>query len=137
MYSVHGVSVAGGTFPAMIWHDFMSVALEDCEYFPEPEDPVEWIDFNGEYTSSYGGSCSSASVSGTGSDEGAYGCGSDSYSDDYGGSYDDTSSEDTDDGAYAPGKGQEPAPRPEPAPKPAPAPAPQPAPAPPSGGVTP
>ena len=40
MYSVHGVSVAGGTFPAMIWHDFMEVALDGrCETFPEPEQP--------------------------------------------------------------------------------------------------
>ena len=60
MYSVHGVSVAGGTFPAMIWNDFMEVALSGhCETFPEPENPVEFIDFNGEYTSDYGSSSSS------------------------------------------------------------------------------
>jgi hypothetical protein len=53
----------------------MSVALlGHCETFPEPEDPVEWIPFNGEYTSTSGSSCSSASVGGTGSSEGAYGC---------------------------------------------------------------
>ena len=79
MYSVHGVSVAGGTFPAMIWNDFMEVALDGhCDTFPEPENPVEFIDFNGEYTSDYG---SSWSVSGSGSSEGAYGCSS--YDDSY------------------------------------------------------
>jgi penicillin-binding protein 1A len=136
MTSVHGISVAGGTFPAEIWNDFMEVALEECEYFPEPEDPVEWIPFNGEYTSSYGSSCSSSSISGTGGDEGAYGCSSD-----YDDSYEDTStqedSSEEDDGAYAPGKGQKPAPTPTPEPKPTPSPSPPPAPPPPSGGVTP
>ena len=135
MYSVHGISVAGGTFPAEIWHDFMSVALEGhCETFPEPEDPVEWIDFNGEYTSGYSSSCSSSSISGTGSDEGAYGCSSTYDEPSYG---DSTSTDDSssDDGAYAPGRGQKPAPKPEPPPSPAPAPAP--APPPPSGGITP
>jgi penicillin-binding protein 1A len=136
MTSVHGISVAGGTFPAEIWNDFMEVALEECETFPEPEDPVEWIPFNGEYTSSYGSSCSSSSISGAGGDEGAYGCSSD-----YDDSYEDTSTQEDssgeDDGAYAPGKGQEPAPTPEPEPKPSPSPSPPPAPPPPSGGVTP
>ena len=38
MSSVHGISVAGGTFPAQIWHDFMAVALDGhCETFPEPK----------------------------------------------------------------------------------------------------
>ena len=83
MYSVHGISVAGGTFPAEIWNDFMSVALDGhCEYFPEPDDPVDWIPFNGEYTSSSGSGCSDASVGGTGGSEGAYGCYSDSSSSD-------------------------------------------------------
>jgi penicillin-binding protein 1A len=138
MYSVHGVSVAGGTFPAMIWHDFMSVALdkEGCSTFPSPEDPVDWIPFNGEYTSSSGSGCSDASVGGTGSDEGAYGC----YSSDSS-STEESTEEDSDsgeDGAYAPGVGQKPAPKPEPKPKPEPAPAPPPPPPPPpSGGVTP
>jgi penicillin-binding protein 1A len=134
MYSVHGVSVAGGTFPAMIWHDYMEVALDgNCETFPEPENPVEWIDFNGEYTSSYGSSCSSASVGGTGTEEGAYGCGSDD-------SYDSTTTteEDSgnrDEGAYAPGVGQKPAPKPEP--QPSQPTTPPPAPPPPGGGISP
>ena len=36
MSSVHGVSVAGGTFPAKIWHDFMSVALDRTAARPSP-----------------------------------------------------------------------------------------------------
>ncbi len=135
MYSVHGVSVAGGTFPAMIWHDFMSVALdkEGCSYFPEPEDPVEWIPFNGEYTSTSGSGCSSASVGGTGSDEGSYGC----YTDDSSSEETDSDEGSGDDDAYAPGVGQKPAPKPEPKPQPKPEPPPPPPPPPPSGGVTP
>jgi len=141
MSSVHGVSVAGGTFPAMIWHDFMQIALEGhCETFPEPENPVEFTDFNGEYTSSSGSSCSSSSVSGTGSSEGAYGC---SYEE--APVVEEDSSGEGNDGAYAPGVGQKPAPKPEPKPAPAPAPAPPAPPAPvptapeppPGGGVTP
>ena len=53
MSSVHGISVAGGTFPAQIWHDFMDDRALDghCETFPEPQNPVEWIPFHGEYSS--------------------------------------------------------------------------------------
>ena len=40
MRSVHGISVAGGTFPAAIWHDYMMVAHgDDCERFPPPTEP--------------------------------------------------------------------------------------------------
>jgi penicillin-binding protein 1A len=131
MSSVHGISVAGGTFPAEIWHDFMGVALEKygCATFPEPEDPVEWIPFNGEYTSSYGSGCSEASVGGTGSSEGAYGCGA---PEEPAAEEDDSGNDD----AYAPGVGQKPEPKPEPKPKPEPPPPPPPPP-PPSGGITP
>jgi penicillin-binding protein 1A len=139
MSSVHGISVAGGTFPAMIWHDYMSVALDGhCATFPEPRDPVDWIPFDGSYTSDSSSSyCDEESfdTSGSGASEGSYSCGySDSYS--YGGSYyeDDSSSND---GAYAPGRGQKPLPKPEPEPAPAPAPPPAAPPAqpPPSGGT--
>ncbi len=141
MTSVHGISVAGGTFPAQIWHDYMQVALHErdvnkgefCPPFPEPRDPVEWIPFHGSYTSgsSYS-SCGESGVTGSGSSEGSYSCSSYSDStyypeDDGGGGYED---------AYAPGVGQKPAPEPKPAPAPAPAPAPPPPP-PDSGGVTP
>jgi penicillin-binding protein 1A len=133
MSSVHGISVAGGTFPAEIWHDFMSVALDGhCETFPEPRDPVEWIPFHGSYTSDSGSSCVTADVGGTGSSEGAYGCGTP----DYGTGYEEDSS---DQGAYAPGRGQKPAPapdkdKPEPEPEPPP---PPPPPVSPGGGVSP
>jgi penicillin-binding protein 1A len=150
MTSVHGISVAGGTFPAQIWHDYMQPALhfpainkgEFCPPFPSAENPVEWIPFHGQYSSSSGGSsCSYGDVTGSGSSEGSYSCGS-SSSYDYSPSYDtgeDDSDSGRDNGAYAPGVGQKPAPSPRPQPTPAPpAPAPTPAPPPPdSGGITP
>ncbi len=87
----------------MIWHDFMTTALSGhCETFPEPENPVEFIDFNGEYTSDYGSS-SCGDVSGTGSSEGSYGCSS--YDDSY---VEEDSDDGGDNGAYAPGVGQKP-----------------------------
>jgi penicillin-binding protein 1A len=147
MTSVHGISVAGGTFPAQIWHDYMQVALhhpeinkgEFCPSFPEPRDPVEWIPFHGTYSSS-SGSSSCGGVTGSGSTEGSYSCSSSSYYDssydyDYGYGGGDSDSDD----AYAPGVGEEPAPSPKPKPTPAPAPpaAPPAGPPPDSGGVTP
>ncbi len=40
MTSVHGITVAGGTFPAQIWHDYMSTAHgNNCNSFPSPKDP--------------------------------------------------------------------------------------------------
>ncbi|MBX5468390.1 MAG: PBP1A family penicillin-binding protein [Thermoleophilaceae bacterium] len=56
MRSVHGISVAGGTFPAQIWHDFMSVAKGSfCGGFPRPSTPVQWEPFYGKYSRSGGG----------------------------------------------------------------------------------
>jgi penicillin-binding protein 1A len=51
MRSVHGISVAGGTFPAMIWHDFVVPALAKTPplSFPLPTDPVVWQPFHGQY----------------------------------------------------------------------------------------
>jgi penicillin-binding protein 1A len=142
MSSVHGIAVAGGTFPAEIWHDYMETALhqqeinhgEFCPSFPEPRDPVEWIPFHGSYTSdSSSSSCSSSNVTGSGSSEGSYSCS------DYSGSYAPIDSG-SDKDAYAPGVGQKPAPSPKPKPLPQtpvqPAPTPV-APPPSSGGVTP
>jgi penicillin-binding protein 1A len=145
MTSVHGISVAGGTFPAMIWNDYMQVALhrpeinkgEFCPSFPEPQDPVEWIPFTGAYTSdSSSSACSYGGVTGSGSTEGSYSCGSSSsYSPSY--DYDEESSSDDDEGAYAPGVGQKPAPSPQPKPTPAPPAAPPATPGAPGGGVGP
>ena len=143
MTSVHGISVAGGTFPAMIWNDYMQVALhraevnkgEFCPPFPEPQSPVEWIPFHGSYSSdSSSSSCPDADVTGTGSSEGSYSCSSSStsyYDDYYTPTTDSGSDGGEDEGAYAPGVGQKPAPSPKPNPTPAPAPPPE------SGGVTP
>lgn len=37
MRNVHGITVAGGTFPAAIWHDYMQIARKgDCSDFPVP-----------------------------------------------------------------------------------------------------
>jgi penicillin-binding protein 1A len=45
-------SVAGGTWPAMIWHDFMITAKgDDCDDFPVPAEPAEFSPFFGEYAS--------------------------------------------------------------------------------------
>ncbi len=47
MENVHGISVAGGTFPAQIWRLFMSSAIGALESvpFPQPQDWPEWSDF--------------------------------------------------------------------------------------------
>ena len=45
-------SVAGGTWPAMIWHDFMTTAHGDnCDDFPPPTEPAEFSPFFGKYAS--------------------------------------------------------------------------------------
>src|SRR4029079_14136234 len=73
MTNVHGIAVAGGTFPAQLWRPFMSSAacsvraqtwrfcrapamgqLEPVD-FPEPKDYPEWEDFErGQYARSFG-----------------------------------------------------------------------------------
>jgi penicillin-binding protein 1A len=47
MESVHGIAVAGGTFPAQIWRLFMERAVEKLPAldWPEPRDPVVWRPF--------------------------------------------------------------------------------------------
>jgi penicillin-binding protein 1A len=52
MRSVHGIEVAGGTFPAQIWHGFMSVAHKDCKPFPKPTQPAHFGTFYGRNSSS-------------------------------------------------------------------------------------
>ncbi|MDX6438942.1 MAG: hypothetical protein QOF45_1525 [Gaiellaceae bacterium] len=57
MTSVHGIPVTGGSFPAQIWHLFMSSAIGQLEPvdFPEPKDVPEWKDFErGQYARSFG-----------------------------------------------------------------------------------
>ena len=51
MRSVHGISVAGGTFPAMIWNKFMQVAKGGyCSDFPRPKSTISWSPFFGRYS---------------------------------------------------------------------------------------
>lgn len=51
MRSVHGISVAGGTFPAMIWHDFVVPALGNSPVrsFALPTQPAVWLPFHGQW----------------------------------------------------------------------------------------
>src|SRR3954447_2611948 len=42
MTNVHGIKVAGATFPALIWHDYMKVAKGGfCGEFPKPTEPAQ------------------------------------------------------------------------------------------------
>ncbi|MBW3593371.1 MAG: transglycosylase domain-containing protein, partial [Actinobacteria bacterium] len=51
MKNVHGIAVAGGTFPATIWARFMSPALARTRVveWPEATTPPEWERWRGEY----------------------------------------------------------------------------------------
>jgi penicillin-binding protein 1A len=50
MRSVHGISVAGGTFPAEIWGKFMKVAKGPfCGDFPQPRSSIQWSPFFSKY----------------------------------------------------------------------------------------
>ncbi len=51
MRSVHGISVSGGSFPAMIWHDFVVPALASSPAlsFATPTQPVVWLPFQGQW----------------------------------------------------------------------------------------
>jgi penicillin-binding protein 1A len=111
MTSVHGTTVFGGTFPAQIWNSLYVNGEIPCEEFSEPETPVSWAPFYGQYTQA-GGAGSYSEAEGEGEDE---------LSDEEKrkgqeatGGYDP--------GAYAPGAGQEPTPTPSPTPAPAPSP---------------
>src|SRR3954451_2605699 len=51
MRSVHGIEVAGATFPSGIWHDFMNVAHRGyCQDFPAPKTPFVASPFYGKYS---------------------------------------------------------------------------------------
>ena len=124
MTSVQGITVAGGTFPAEIWYRFTTGTGTPCEDFPVPEEPIEWSQFFGEYSSSYDSDSS--------------------YDDEYVPEDDYSDEEPSAEGGgttydpdlYAPGAGQEPAPAPTvPAPAPAPSPPPTPAPSVTPGGA--
>jgi penicillin-binding protein 1A len=56
MENVHGISVAGGTFPATIWNLFMRSAIGRRQpvEFPEPRSEPEWRPFDsGQYANDY------------------------------------------------------------------------------------
>src|SRR3954468_8123159 len=51
MTNVHGISVAGGTFPAEIWHDYMNVAHgSNCDSVPTPQTPPHFTSFYGKHS---------------------------------------------------------------------------------------
>jgi penicillin-binding protein 1A len=73
MRSVHGISVAGGTFPAQIWNKFMQVAKgPNCDDFKQPSTQMQWSSFFGKYSTagSYAGTQSYDHGRGT---DGGYG----------------------------------------------------------------
>ena len=56
MENVHGISVAGGTFPATIWNMFMrsTIGRREAVEFPEPRSEPEWVPFDsGQYANDY------------------------------------------------------------------------------------
>jgi penicillin-binding protein 1A len=65
MTSVHGISVAGGTFPATIWHQFMAAALwkSPALDFPQPKRYPAFISWHGQWAYAGGGYDSQSSTS--------------------------------------------------------------------------
>jgi penicillin-binding protein 1A len=56
MENVHGIRVNGGSLPAQIWHNYMSVAQsKNCERFPSPKEPAS-LTGGGKGRGGYGGS---------------------------------------------------------------------------------
>jgi penicillin-binding protein 1A len=55
MTNVHGIAVSGPTFPAEIWHRFMTTAIGNRPDvpFPKPTSTPEWVTWHGQYQ--YGG----------------------------------------------------------------------------------
>jgi penicillin-binding protein 1A len=51
MRGVHGIDVAGGTFPASIWGNFMREIRPGCRGFSGPSNPVSFTPFYGKYAS--------------------------------------------------------------------------------------
>lgn len=61
MTDVHGIQVAGATFPSQIWHDFMQVAHRGyCQDFPPPTTPFVSQPWYGKYST--GGAPTDTSV---------------------------------------------------------------------------
>jgi penicillin-binding protein 1A len=66
MTSVHGIAVAGGTFPATICHQFMAAALwkSPALDFPQPKRYPTFVSWHGQWAYAGGGYDSSSSSSG-------------------------------------------------------------------------
>ncbi len=61
----HGARVAGGTYPAEIWGDYMEQAKgKACGSFPTPDTPPQWVPFSGAH--SQGGGADTGGDFGTG-----------------------------------------------------------------------
>ncbi|HEX8051693.1 MAG TPA: transglycosylase domain-containing protein [Thermoleophilaceae bacterium] len=52
MRNVHGIQVAGGTFPTEIWGDFIRGVKRDCRSFPPPKEPARFSTFFGRNSAS-------------------------------------------------------------------------------------
>jgi penicillin-binding protein 1A len=104
MYSVHGRTVFGGTFPAEIWHSLYAGAGVPCEEFDQPEGRVSWAPYFSAYTQAPPRSGDDAAGGEGDGEEPPPGSAAV-------GGYDPG---EYDPDAYAPGAGQEPAPIPEP-----------------------
>jgi penicillin-binding protein 1A len=65
MNNVHGIQVAGATFPSQIWHDYMNVAHgSNCDSFPPPTQPANLTAFAGDHAANGTKAGSGASGSG-------------------------------------------------------------------------
>ncbi|MGI8727491.1 MAG: transglycosylase domain-containing protein, partial [Solirubrobacterales bacterium] len=96
MEGVHGINVAGGTFPAQIWGDYMAQAKESCKGFSKPSTPFQPTPFYGEFSTGKG-----SVKSGDGDDdEDSFGGSSTSDPSKFGAG---SSDDDFDSDAYAPG----------------------------------
>jgi penicillin-binding protein 1A len=98
MTSVHGTTVFGGTFPAMIWNSVYANGEVPCEEFSQPATSITWAPFFGRFAQS-GPDARSLSEEDEEGNKGGKKKGREAT-----GGYDPS--------AYAPGVGQEPAPAP-------------------------
>jgi len=55
LWEYHGGRVAGATYPAEIWGDYMRRAKRGCRDFPAPTEPFQATPFDGKYAGSGGG----------------------------------------------------------------------------------
>jgi penicillin-binding protein 1A len=55
MTDVHGISVQGGSIPAQIWHDYMTVADPNCGSFPPVSAPAQFSGWYGAHSAGSGG----------------------------------------------------------------------------------